>query len=189
MLIAVPGPSRKSNGKASREWWSTMTAERTNSPSIRVMIIATRPFRHAWWGQGLALVLAGALLLQGGPVRVLVQAAGQAGANEPCRHHARQEVCPRNPDGPCTCTHHDTQDHSSESETPEGPAFEACNGADPGALSPGTSPLGWTPVRGSRPSPHIYIHRYAHRYSTLSPQRVGDDVFRPPRTTPDVRLA
>lgn len=152
------------------------------------MTVATRPFQHAWWGQWLALVLAGALLLQGGPVRILVQAAGQAGAEKMCRHRAQQKVCPRNPDGPCTCTHRDTRGHSSESESPTVPAFEACDGGGAAALSPGMSPLAWTPVGTSRPRPHISDHRYAHCHASLSPQRVGDDVFRPPRTTPDVRL-
>jgi hypothetical protein len=165
-----------------------MMAGKKNLPNIRAVMVSTRPFRRASWGQWLALVLAGAMLLQYGPVRVLVQVAGQVGAEKTCRHHAKQKVCPRNPDGPCTCTHHDTQDHSSKSGSPEGPVIEACDGKGPSTLSPSLSPLAWTPVATIRPAPRISTSAYAQFATSLSPQRVGDDVFRPPRTTPDVRL-
>lgn len=153
------------------------------------MTTAVRPFRTARWGRWLSIVLAGALLLQGGPMRILVHAAGQAGADKTCQHHAQQEVCPRNPDGPCTCTHHDTQEPSSESGDSTGPVFEACDGGGANALSPSLSPLGWTPVATSHLGPRISENRYAHLHLSVSPQRVGDDVFRPPRTAPDVRLS
>ncbi len=146
-------------------------------------------FQLSRWGRGLALLLVGALLLQTGPLRGLVQSMQHTVVEKQCRHHANQEVCPRNPEGPCTCMHHDTQDRSSESESPVGPVFEACNGGGTDALSPSISPLGWTPVGSSRPAPHVTSTDYAHSYRSLSPQRVGDDVFRPPRTTPPVRVS
>lgn len=152
------------------------------------MITIFRPFQRARWGAWLALVLAGALML-GGPMRGLVLVAGQTVGEKMCRHHARQEVCPRNPDGPCTCMHHDTQDQSSESGESKGPVFEACDGGGANALSPSLSPLGWTPVATSRLGPRIFKNRYAQVAHSLSPQRVGDDVFHPPRTTLDVRLS
>jgi len=152
------------------------------------MTTAARSFQRAQWGQWLVFVLAGALLLDG-PVRVLVQVAGQTVGEKVCRHHGHQEVCPRNPNGPCTCTHdHDPQSSTSDSESLSSPAFEACNGGGADALSLSLSPLAWTPVAPVRPAPRISTSAYARFASSLSPQRVGDDVFRPPRTTPDVRL-
>ncbi len=146
------------------------------------------PFYLSPWARLLALGLAGTMLLQSGPVRVLVQSAGQTLAQKRCRHHTEQMVCPRNPDGPCTCTHDDSEGAGVDSESVTGATFEACNGGGAGALSPSISPLGWTPVGTNRPGPHVSENSYAPRYSSLSPQRVGNEIFHPPRTTPDVRL-
>lgn len=152
------------------------------------MKFGASPFRLSQWARLLALGLAGAMLLQSGPVRVFVQSAGQTLVEKPCRHHAEQMVCPRNPDGPCTCTHGDSEGAGADSESVAGASFEACNGDSAGALSPSISPLGWTLIGMNRPGPHVSENSYTPLRSSLSPQRVGDDIFRPPRTMPDVRL-
>lgn len=153
------------------------------------MLPGPHPFQRSRWERVLVLLLAGALLVQAGPLRVLVQSAQHRLAEKTCRHHAGREVCPRNPDGPCTCTHPDSGRRSSDSESPVGPVFEACNGGGADALGPSTSPLGWTSVVTSRPAPRVSEEGYAHIYQALSPQCLGSEVFRPPRTTPDLRRA
>ena len=158
------------------------------SQVLNVMRSGSLPFQLSRWARLVALVLAGTMLLQSGPVRLLVQSAGQTWAEKPCRHHAEQTVCPRNPDGPCTCTHHDSENTASNSDSPAGPAFEACDGGGATALSPSTSPLAWSPIGTIRPTPRVADNGYPSLSHALSPQRLGDEVFRPPRTTPPVRL-
>ncbi|WP_263809986.1 MULTISPECIES: hypothetical protein [Salinibacter] len=135
-----------------------------------------RTFRLPRWGRILSALVVGALLMQG-PVQGLLQAAHEALGTHRCAH-AQHDMCPRNPDGPCTCAHTDSD------TSPEGPIMQACHS--------GSEVLGPTPVpRWQSPSAPAAVPSPLTSETTLlalspspPPERLGDDIFRPPRTTP-----
>lgn len=133
-----------------------------------------RPFHLSRWGRLLVLLLAGTVLLQGGPVQLLVEQARQTLV----RHHCSQCLqgfCPRNPDGPCTC------DHSSSTDSAEGLVLQACDGNHQAALSPAPSPKWLSVIEAAGPTPPLTDQQCGHLYSGLSSQCMGDDILRPPR--------
>jgi len=141
-----------------------------------------RAFRLPRWGRALSVLVVGALLVQG-PIQGLVQAVQVTwGPQHQCAH-TFHDVCPRNPDGPCTCAH--PEPGQSESE---GPVIRACNGGSD-AVSPITLPQ-WQSTRADPvPSPRVSTGDLLGVHLSLSSQRLVDEVFRPPRTTPPVRLS
>lgn len=126
------------------------------------------------WSQLLVLVLAGGVLLQGLPLGTVVHHVWQAGETHQCAHHGG--VCPRNPDGSCTCDHGDAHDAAS-------PIIQSCGEAHAPTVVragsfkwvPRANPLGLSPRVMERPRPPASVD--------LVPQRFGDEVFRPPRPT------
>ena len=140
------------------------------------------PFRLSRWARLLALVLAGTMLLQSGPVRLLVQQIRPGHAEHVCQRCANG-VCPRDPEAPCTCAHSD----SDESDA-EGVVLKTCDGEAADALAPVVPKWQSSDVEAP-PSPRVTDTEFSHLYPPLSPQRLGDEIFRPPRTTPPVRLS
>lgn len=143
------------------------------------------PARIDWfsrWARGLALLLVAAVGLQGVPLQTLVQSAQHATAHHQCDHP--EGICPMNPDGPCTCDHGDTS-----SDATDEPVFTSCNSHDSSVAPPPTR-LMWVSDAGiqlPRPRPTSVDQR--PRYSVLVSQRMGDDIFRPPRTAAERRPA
>lgn len=132
--------------------------------------------RFSRWGQLLALLLAGGVLMQGLPVQTILSHTQQAAAHSECECHQRG-VCPRNPDGSCTCSHSDPADSSAD-----GPVLQSCDGGHQTAPIP-ASPSKWlSVVEPPAPSPRLSDRRQMPFYSGLSPRQVGDEVFRPPRS-------
>ena len=104
-------------------------------------------------------------------------------------HHDAQGFCPRNPDGPCVCEHHNHDGHSGEHVPEESPSsdaptlvFTACgapvdaplllsSGLVKGVLSTGTSPV-------VPPRPDLW----SGAADPLAPQRHRADIFRPPKS-------
>jgi hypothetical protein len=140
-----------------------------------------RTFRPRRWGRVLSVLLVGVLMMQG-PVQGLLQAAHEAWGTHSCAH-THHNVCPRNPDGPCTCAHSDPVDPEAE-----GPFLQACHG---GSDAEGPVPVPrWQPVSSPAlvPKPHMAALTLSAPPAAPPPQRYGDDILRPPRTTPPVRL-
>ncbi|MCS4199194.1 hypothetical protein [Salinibacter ruber] len=133
-------------------------------------------FRLPRWGRILSALVVGALLMQG-PVQGLLQAAHEALGTHQCAH-AQHDMCPRNPDGPCTCAHTDSD------TSPEGPIMRACHD---GSQAPGAVPV---PRWQSPSAPTAVPSPLTSETTRLAlsppppPERLGDDIFRPPRTTP-----
>lgn len=124
------------------------------------------------WSRILVVVLAGGVLLQGLPLRTVVNHVWQAGETHQCAHHGG--VCPRNPDGSCPCDHGDARDASS-------PILQSCSEVHHPTVAPAPSSK-WVPRSIPRGvSPRVTERPWAHEYVDLVPQRFGDEVFRPPR--------
>gem|GEM_PF-2789110 len=147
------------------------------------MTAGLRAFRPVRWGRLLVLLLAGALLVQSGPVSVLVQQMGLVQAPHTCQH-CENGICPRNPDASCVC--------STPSPAPsdvDGPRLRHCDRDPSEAFALFATPK-WAPdTRMTPPAPRTSSAGYGHQDHALAPQRLGDEVFRPPRTTPPVRLS
>lgn len=140
------------------------------------------PFRVSHWARLLVLVLAGTMVLQSGPVRVLVQQVRQVQVQHTC-HHCANGVCPRDRETPCSCAH----SGPAESET-DGLLLRSCNEETPGALAPVSGPKWRVSGIVSTLAPRLSDAGYTSLYQPLTPQRLGDEVFRPPRTAPPARL-
>ena len=143
---------------------------------------ALRTFRPRRWGRVLAVLLAGVLVMQG-PVQGLLQAVHEAAGSHQCAH-AHHDVCPRNPDGPCTCVHSAPADTEAE-----GPLLKACHG---GSDAQGPVPVPrWQSFSPPAlvPEPHTAALTLSPPPAVVPPQRFGDEILRPPRTTSLVRLS
>jgi hypothetical protein len=151
------------------------------SQVLNVMRSGSLPFRLSRWARLGALMLAGAMLLQSGPVRLLVQQIRPAHVHHACPRCA-DGVCPRTPESDCACTHSD----SDESDT-EGVVLKTCDGEGAEALAP-VVPKWQSSTTTSAPSPRVLDTERSHLDPSLSSQRLGDEIFRPPRTAPPVRL-
>lgn len=127
------------------------------------------------WAQSLALVLAGVVLLQSGPIQSVVHSI-QSVQHE-CSCH-RDGICPRNPDGPCTCDHHSAP---ADADSSEGPVFRVCHDTQSDAVRTVVTPKRVFNREARGPIPPVFTHRRPVEYDELSPQRVGDDVFHPPQ--------
>jgi len=138
-------------------------------------------FGGSRWGRLLVLALAGTLLLQSGPVQVLVQQIRSVHTQQTCPRCA-SGVCPRTPGSDCACTHSD----SGESDT-EGLVLKTCDRGAVEALAP-VVPKWQSSGTTDAPSPRVADTELPSLYLSLSPQRYGDEIFRPPRTTSPVRL-
>ena len=145
-----------------------------------LMSSGLHPFQSARWGRLLVLALAGTMLLQAAPVQSILSVVRHAQEHQ-CAHRG---VCPRNPDGPCPCDH----SGSADTESRDGPRLKACEGGHGGVLAPVTAPKWQSPETAGGPAPRVSGTEYSHLYQLLSSQRLGDEIFRPPRTTPPVRL-
>ena len=140
------------------------------------------PFRLSRWARLLVLALAATMLLQSGPARLLVQQVRPGHAEHVCQR-CENGVCPRDPEAPCTCAHSD-----SEASDMEGVVLKTCDRDAAEALAP-VVPKWQSPEAPDAPSPRVTRTERSPLYSSLSSQRLGDEVFRPPRTTPPVRLS
>ncbi|MFB6229748.1 MAG: hypothetical protein ABEL04_01225 [Salinibacter sp.] len=138
-------------------------------------------FGGSRWGRLLVLALAGTLLLQSGPVQVLVQQARSVYTQQTCSRCAGG-VCPRTPDGDCSCTHSEPAESGAD-----GVVLKTCDRDRSEALAP-VVPKWQSSGTTDAPSPRVISTRLPHLYQSLLPQRLGDEIFRPPRTTPSVRL-
>lgn len=112
----------------------------------------------------------------------LVQRVHEAWGTQHCAHAHQQDVCPRNPDGPCTCVH----SSPAEPDT-DGPVLRACNG-ESDAVSTVSAPRWQSSDPPAVPAPPVSDDDLRSVPLSLSSQRLGDEVFRPPRTVPDARL-
>lgn len=144
------------------------------------MLRSLRLHSGSRWARLLAVVLAGLVLGQVTPVQPLLSSVWPAQECQ-CVHHG---VCPRNPEGPCTCDHSAPASDSGSTADPtatDGPVLKDCDGASPTALGV-ASPLKALLVPGwKRPVPFHHLFDPSFRNDDLSPQRMGDEVFRPPR--------
>lgn len=131
--------------------------------------------RLAYWVQALSLVLALAIGVQGVPLQALVQSVQSPSPHHECSH--ARDYCPMNPNGPCQCNHTETgADGTTE------PTFQACTGGGSTIISTAVWGKWLLEVGTGTPVPQKRPFTRRSTVSTLSPQRVGDDVFRPPRT-------
>lgn len=146
-----------------------------------IMTAGLHPFQSSRWRQLFVLLLTGAMLLQSGPVQFLVQQVHQVTVQDPCSHCANG-VCPRDTDGSCSCAHSEPADSEWD-----GVVLRSCDGDATEALAPVVPKWRSSEATGP-PTPRVSGTEYSHLYHPLSPQRLGDEVFRPPRTTPPVRL-
>jgi hypothetical protein len=138
---------------------------------------AASPF-SSQWTRALALLLLAALGLQAAPVQPLVQHLRHGATHQHCSHP--EGVCPMNPDGPCTC------DHDAPPST-DGPVFEGCSSPHSSAIQLTTRLMLVFDHRLSLPAPRSQVIALVPRRPVLTSQRVGDDVFHPPRTQADER--
>lgn len=135
------------------------------------MFTASPPSRLSRWGQVLALAVAVVVGGQGVPIQSIVQSLQHGTAHHQCDHP--EGVCPMNPEGPCTC------DHSSETPTNE-PTLRSCGTGQADALL--STLTRWLPLsRVQRPTPRLHVRSQAAVYTIRSSQRVGDEIFHPPR--------
>ena len=163
--------------------------------------MATTSVRHstAVWHQVLVLVLALGVGLQGVPIQSLVQAV--APSTCVC---AEQGYCPRNPDGDCACSqhghgHHGSESHASaghgssshsstnalsKSSAPDGSqlVLRSCDTAGPDARA-GLAATKWFVPRTERAlRPPVVERERSATAEAWAPQRVGVDIFHPPRS-------
>jgi len=118
-----------------------------------------------------------------GPAQGLVQVAYEAAGTHQCAH-AQHDVCPRNPDGPCTCAHTDPGDAKSD-----GPILRACHGGSD-AQGPLPVPRWQSPgAPAGVPGPHVSAVALWSPTLPLPPQPPVDEILRPPRTAPPLRLS
>lgn len=145
------------------------------------------------WGQLFALVLTGAVFVQGTALEVSLQTLLES-APQPCVCEERG-VCSRTPDGPCPCDRHhssDPQAPSTGGDRPRGdlqssdidggsPSLEPCEGNQPG-LNAGISPYTpLVPIAAAVEPPALSESVYRNSPLGLTSQKVGGDIFRPPR--------
>lgn len=124
------------------------------------------------WARGLALLLVGGMLWQSGPVQLLQR---HAASHAHTCHHCTDGMCPRTPSEACTCT-------ASAPAGASGALFvESCDHPGPTAPAPllTTKWAGVVPARV--PHPREHTKQPVHRPCRLVPQRLGDEIFRPPR--------
>jgi hypothetical protein len=134
----------------------------------------------ARWGRLLALLLAGALLVQSGPVPVLVQQIGLMQARHTC-HHCDRGFCPRTPDAACACA-----STASTTADADRPLLRSCDTTPAESSALPTAPK-WGPnEKPDVPLPRTFSTEHVRQSRTLAPQQFGDDVFRPPRATSSV---
>jgi len=122
----------------------------------------------------LSILLALVVGLQGLSLQAVVHAFHVAPQQQECTHP--KGFCPMNPGGPCECDHND-----ASSEAPNEPTLRPCDGGDSdGVFSP--TPGVWLAASVDRiPLPRkSSVSRLVVPFSRSS-QRMGDDVFRPPR--------
>ncbi|MFP4228551.1 MAG: hypothetical protein ACLFTE_06965 [Salinivenus sp.] len=144
------------------------------------MTTLARTDRISSWARGLALLLVLSVGVQGVPLQAVVQSVQHATAHHQCDHP--EGVCPMNPDGPCTCDHGDTTSDSTDE-----PVFTSCNSHD-SSVALTTTRLTWVAEPAPQlPRRHATTAAPRPRHSILVSQRVGDDIFRPPRTPAERR--
>lgn len=124
----------------------------------------------------MVFVLVGALVGQGLPLHTMVQYVEKAAAQHECAC-AQQGVCPENSGGPCACDHSGSLDTTADDAS----VLPSCRAGQPDKnfvadVSKWIFNGGSAALLDSLPisfGPHFYL--------TLSPQRLGDEIFRPPR--------
>lgn len=139
------------------------------------MLRFPRPHSISVWTRLVALLLGGVLLFQAAPVQPVLQLVQHVEC--PCDHEG---ICPRNPNGPCTC------DHSSSSSdagmaVADGPVFQDCDGASQNAVNTVSTIKALFGPTPEAPDPSLRFNEPSFSSDALSPQRMGDDIFRPPR--------
>ncbi len=128
--------------------------------------------------QLLSLLLILAVGVQGLPVHTFVQHIQSPHTHHECSHS--KGYCPTNPDGPCQC------DHNSI-DPPGEPTFQPCSDHSSTTALIASSPK-WRPLSTEQiPVPHAHPLDYSSTPVTRSSQRMGDDVFHPPRAQAHVR--
>lgn len=132
------------------------------------------------WIRALALLLVAVLGLQGVPLQSIVQSVQHGAAHQACSHP--DGVCPMTPEGPCSCNH-------DAPSSPDEPTVRNCSNSGPAAILslalPKRVPNAEAPIPAPRSDRHV---RTPHRL-VLSSQRVGDDIFHPPRRPAEHRPA
>lgn len=149
------------------------------------MLPSSLPHSGSKWTGLLALCLGGILLVQAAPVKSVLQFVQHAECQ--CAHVG---VCPRNPEGPCPCDHSSSADPTAATDAPTDgrPIVQECDGPSSNALGVmSTIKALFTPTL-ERPAPFLRPTDSSSASEDLSSQRVGDDVFHPPRATAAVRL-
>ncbi len=112
--------------------------------------------------------------LQSLPLQSFVHGLQDTPAHEECAHP--HDFCPMTASGECTCAH-------ADASAPDEPTFRPCDGTEANASSSITAGK-WLFVTASLlPSPRVETTRRRPNVSSLTSQRTGADVFRPPRPT------
>jgi len=146
------------------------------------MRVSPASHRVSTWYRIGVLAVALVVGLQGAPVQKLAEYMSP----EPCVCE-EQGFCPRNPDGACACDHHGHDDRAPSSRTEaesgnafDGPVLQSCETTSADVVT-FLSPIKWV-VESSRVAlPPSSSAPATPALRTVSSQRVGADIFRPPR--------
>jgi hypothetical protein len=139
-----------------------------------------KPRTVAQWTRGVALLLVGAMLMQGVPFHALM---GHDAEPCPC---AQRGYCPHSPDGEtCTCEHHA---HGSEGHAiadaaathHDGASLQSCGEMQPDTpavmvlLKAFLHPSDGLSLPAQAPEPQSIV-------TALATQRISTDIFHPPK--------
>ena len=150
----------------------------------------TQTLRDPWCARLLVLLLVGALGMHMFPVEAVADHLEQmSDPHHDCPHHDNEAdghehgamclmTCPANPGNPCTCE----ERSASDERTSDGLVLRTCDSEDPGLQATPFSSK-WL-VEGAvdsitSPAPRAAAFGAAH--TDIAPQRMGDDIFRPPQ--------
>lgn len=124
----------------------------------------------------MAFVLVAGLLGQGLSIATMVQYVEHGVTQHQCAC-AHQGVCPKNPGNPCACDHSGFGDTTADTQS----VSTSCHDGQPNK-NVVADVQKWIHVRGSDAlvAP-LSVSSSVHFYLELSPQRLGDEVFHPPR--------
>lgn len=150
----------------------------------------TQTLRDPWCARLLVLLLVGALGAHVFPVEAVADHLGSAGdAHHECPHHDGEAAdgehgamclmtCPANPGEPCTCNERSAPD----ARTSDGLLLRTCDSGDPGLqATPFSSKWLVEGAVDSITSPAPRAAAFGALFTDIAPQRMGDDIFRPPR--------
>jgi len=150
--------------------------------TCRMRVLAA-PHHVSTWSQVIVVGMALVIGMQGVPLQELADHV----LPTPCVCQERG-FCPRNPDGSCECNHHNHDERAAGSESEleseevpaQGPILQSCETSSPDAVT-SLSPAKWVILSHRAPDPSSSSLSSQVDVSALLSQRMGDDVFHPPR--------